>query len=146
MDYAVRVGHISRVSEKARKFSPENRYLDRIPENLSFDDLVEEYSSALRKIGNEYIETFSKPNFLAGSTALKTITYPLSNQKFNYTFIDESHNLCLSTALLVLSRSERAVLTGDPWQIPPVYTTASPLKRDRNLESLTCFMKWLKKR
>jgi superfamily I DNA and/or RNA helicase len=131
VDYAVRVGHISKVSEKARKFSPENRYLDSIPENLSFDDLVEEYSSAFRRISNEYVEIFSKSSFLAGSTALKTITYPLSNQRFSYAFIDESHNLCLSIALLVLSRSERAILTGDPWQIPPVYTSISIKERSK---------------
>ncbi|WP_456469586.1 DEAD/DEAH box helicase [Archaeoglobus sp.] len=123
---------------------PENSHLS-IPENLSFDDLIEEYSSAFRKIGNEYVEIFSKSNFLAGSTALKTITYPLSNQKFNSTFIDESHNLCLSTALLVLSRSERAVLTGDPWQIPPIYTTGISLKERSNFGIFNVFYEMAEK-
>lgn len=123
IDYAIRVGHISKVSEHAKKFSPENRHLDDISEDLPFDDLVEAYSSAFKNINREYESVLEKRNFLVGSTALKTVTHPLSKQKFNYVFMDESHNICLSTALLVLRRAEKAVLTGDPWQIPPIYSS-----------------------
>ena len=122
IDYAIRVGHVSKISEKAKKFSPENKYLDGIPEDLSFDELVERYSSAFKRINKEYTDLLNRQNFLIGATALKTITNPLNRQKFDFVFIDEAHNICLSTALLVLRRTERAVLTGDPWQIPPIYS------------------------
>ncbi|RLI75722.1 hypothetical protein DRP04_13250 [Archaeoglobales archaeon] len=131
IDYALRIGPITKVSEKVKRFSPEHRYLEGIPENLSYDELAEIYSEAFKNIRRVQDNILYRDNFLVGATAAKSITNPLRGKRFDTVFVDEAHNLCISTALLVLERARKAVVTGDIWQVPPVYTYVSPVERPK---------------
>ena len=128
VDYALRIGPLTRISENVVRFSPEHKYVETVPLNLGYDELAEAYTEAFRKVRRERNDILYRDHFLVGSTAARSITNPLRNLRFSTTFIDESHNLCISTALLVLDKVEKAVVTGDIWQIPPVYSTINVIR------------------
>ena len=123
IDYALRIGSHRKISEGAKKFSLEYRHLTNIPEILDETELAKEYAEKFKTIAHEQREILSRRSFLVGATATKSITEPLKEKEFDTVFIDEAHNLCISTALLVLSRARKAVIVGDYWQLPPIYTS-----------------------
>jgi len=123
ISYALRIGSHRKISEGAKRFSLEHRYLTNIPEILDEAELARVYAEKFQKIAHEQHEILSSRSFLVGATATKSITEPLREKEFDTVFIDEAHNLCISTALLVLSRARKAVIVGDYWQLPPIYTS-----------------------
>lgn len=131
LDYVLRVGPLVKISESVRRFSPEHKYLESIPNMLSPDELAEEYSRALRNVKKEQVGVLYGENFLIGATSARVTTNPLRNFLFDTVFIDEGHNLCLSTALYVMDRAKKVVITGDYWQIPPVYQGKNIRFQDR---------------
>ena len=123
IDYALRIGSHRKVSEGAKRFSLEYKYLTTIPEIPNEAELAREYAERFKTIANKQREILSNKSFLVGATATKSITEPLKEMEFDTVFIDEAHNLCISTALLVLSRAKKAVIVGDYWQLPPIYAS-----------------------
>ena len=123
INYALRIGSHRKISEGAKRFSLEYMYLTNVPEILNETELAMEYAERFKAIAHKQREILSNKSFLVGATATKSITEPLKEKEFDTVFIDEAHNLCISTALLVLSRARKAVIVGDYWQLPPIYTS-----------------------
>ena len=147
IDYAVRVGSHHKISEDAKRFSIEYKYLESLPEHLDDSELAKEYAERFNLIKHKQRELLSNSNFLVGATVTKSITEPLKGKEFDTVFIDEAHNLCLSSALLVLERARKAVIVGDYWQLPPIYTTSSVSLDDRaEFSTFTFFYKKLMNR
>lgn len=124
LDRAIRIGHPSKITEGVRKHSVEYSLMSRI----KFSD-YREYASKVAeaykeawKIQNEVLR---KGRIAVGSTILKGMMSAIKNYDFDTVIIDEASNTCISTALLALERGEKAVVVGDPYQLPPVYEVGS---------------------
>jgi len=126
-DYALRIGSHLKISDEARRFSPEHKYLENVPENTNDNDLAKEYVRRFEKIKLAQKDILTKNSFLVGATVTKSITDPLKEKQFDIVFIDEAHNLCFSSALLALDRTKKAVIVGDYWQLPPIYKSCNKL-------------------
>ncbi len=120
LDSALRVGHPSKVSDSAKRFSVEHAILTSIT-FTSYHDYAAKISEAYREIARIQNEVIGRGRIVVGSTILKGMMSPVKNYDFDTVFIDEASNTCISTALLALERAEKAVVVGDPFQLPPVY-------------------------
>lgn len=120
LDRAVRVGHPSKLTDGVKKHSIEFSVLSRIPIS-GIEDYAEKISRAYREITRLQTEKIRRGRIVVGSTILKGVMSPIKNFDFDTVFIDEASNTCISTALLALEKAEKAVIVGDPYQLPPVY-------------------------
>jgi len=78
-------------------------------------------AEAYREIARIQNDMIRKGKIVVGSTILKGMMSALKNYDFDTVIIDEASNTCISTALLALEKAEKAVVVGDPYQLPPVY-------------------------
>jgi superfamily I DNA and/or RNA helicase len=120
LEKAVRVGHPSKVTEKARRHSVEYSILSRISFS-NFRDYALKVSEAYKEISRVQNEILRRGKVVVGSTILKGVMSAVKNYNYDTVFIDEASNTCISTALLALELADKAVVVGDPYQLPPVY-------------------------
>ncbi len=120
LDKALRIGHPSKVSDNAKKHSVEHALLSAIT-FTDYSDYAAKVAKAYKEITRIQSEMIRKGRLVVGSTILKGMMSVVKNYDFDTVFIDEASNTCISTALLALERAEKAVVVGDPYQLPPVY-------------------------
>ena len=142
-NYILRIGSHIKISEEVKEFSPEYKYLANILDHEDEDQIAEAYAKGLNNVKKEQYKVLHNRNFLVGATVTKSITNPLKNQRFDTVFIDEAHNMCLSLALLALERASKAVITGDYYQIPPVYKTLNDLNKRAEYSTFNFFYELL---
>ncbi|WP_086976094.1 DEAD/DEAH box helicase [Archaeoglobus fulgidus] len=120
LERALRIGHPSKITAGVRRHSVEYNLLS----GIRFSD-YKEYASkvaeAYREIARIQNDMIRKGKIVVGSTILKGMMSALKNYDFDTVIIDEASNTCISTALLALEKAEKAVVVGDPYQLPPVY-------------------------
>lgn len=125
LDKAIRIGHPSKIFGNAKKHSIEAKILSQIKFS-SYEDFANKIAIAYREITKIQEEIIKKGKIATGATILKGAMSVLKNFKFDTIFIDEASNTCLSTALIALERAKKAVVVGDPFQLPPVYEVNIP--------------------
>jgi len=122
LDMAIRVAHPSKITEGVRKHSVEYSLLSKI----KFSD-YREYASKIAEAYREILriqnDIIRKGRVVVGSTILKGVMSVVKNYDFDTVIIDEASNTCISIALLALEKAKKAVIVGDPYQLPPVYET-----------------------
>jgi len=125
LERALRIGHPSKLTEDVRRHSVEAKVLSSIRFS-TYEELAARISSAYKEITKAQEEILKNGKIVVGSTILKGAMSVLRNYDFDIVFIDEASNTCISTALLALERAKRAVIVGDPYQLPPVYEINVP--------------------
>ncbi|MEM4156077.1 MAG: AAA domain-containing protein, partial [Archaeoglobaceae archaeon] len=120
LERALRIGHPSKLTEEVKRHSVEAKILSRITFS-DYEELARKIQSAYREITKIQEETLKNGRIAVGSTILKGATSIIHNYEFDTVFIDEASNTCISVALLALERAKKAVIVGDPYQLPPVY-------------------------
>jgi len=120
MSKALRIGHPSKISPTTRKHSVEYFYLSKI-EFQDFEDYARSIIKAYKEISRVQDKTLRRGRIVVGSTILKGMMSLIKNYDFDTVFIDEASNTCISTALLALDKAKKAIIVGDPYQLPPVY-------------------------
>jgi len=124
LNRAVRVGHPSKITEGVKRHSIEYNILSRIRFS-DYREYASRVSEAYREISRIQNELIGKGKIVVGSTILKGVMSPVKNYDYDTVIIDEASNTCISTALLALERAKKAVVVGDPYQLPPVYEVGS---------------------
>ncbi len=124
LDRALRIGHPSKITEGVRRHSYEYALLSRIrfSDYREYAAKVAEVYRELARIQNDLLR---KGKIVVGATILKGVMSVVKNYDFDTVIIDEASNTCISTALLALERADKAVVVGDPYQLPPVYEVGS---------------------
>ncbi|MEM2726901.1 MAG: AAA domain-containing protein [Archaeoglobaceae archaeon] len=125
LEKALRIGHPSKLTDDVKKHSIEAKVLSAISFS-DYDELAEKISSAYKEIVRVQEEMLNSGKIVVGSTILKGATGIIRDYDFDIVFIDEASNTCISTALLALDRTKKAVIVGDPYQLPPVYEINVP--------------------
>ncbi len=124
LDRALRIGHPSKITEGVRKHSYEHAFLSRIRFS-DYREYAAKVAEAYREIARIQNDLLKKGRIVVGATILKGVMSVVKNYDFDTVIIDEASNTCISTALLALERAEKAVVVGDPYQLPPVYEIGS---------------------
>lgn len=120
LERAIRIGHPSKLTKGVLKHSIEYEILSRISFD-SYKDYAAKVSKAYKEISRIQNEIIKRGRVVVGATILKGMMSPVKNFEFDTVFIDEASNTCISTALLALEKARKAVIVGDPYQLPPVY-------------------------
>ncbi|MCS7130276.1 MAG: DNA2/NAM7 family helicase [Archaeoglobaceae archaeon] len=125
LNKALRIGHPSKLTENVKKHSVESKILSAITFS-NYEELARKINSAYREIAKIQEEMLNSGKIAVGSTILKGAMSPIRNYEFDTVFIDEASNTCISLALLALEKAKKAVVVGDPYQLPPVYEINVP--------------------
>ena len=120
LDRALRIGHPSKITDGVRKHSVEYSLLSQIRFS-DYREYASKVAEAYREIARIQNEMIRNGKIVVGSTILKGLMSAVKNYDFDTVIIDEASNTCISTALLALEKAEKAVVVGDPYQLPPVY-------------------------
>ncbi|NHW88365.1 MAG: AAA family ATPase [Archaeoglobales archaeon] len=125
LEKAIRIGHPSKITDDAKKHSLEARILSQI-DFKNYEDFASRIANAYREIIRMQEEILKKGKITVGATILKGAMSVVRNFNFDTVIIDEASNTCLSTALIALEKAKKAVVVGDPYQLPPVYEINIP--------------------
>ncbi|MCS7144442.1 MAG: DNA2/NAM7 family helicase [Archaeoglobaceae archaeon] len=125
LENALRVGHPSKLTEDVKRHSFEAKILSSITFN-TYEELAKKIQSAYKEIASIQEDILNAGKIAVGSTILKGAMSLIRNYEFDTVFIDEASNTCISLALLALERAKKAVIVGDPYQLPPVYEINVP--------------------
>lgn len=125
LEKGLRIGHPSKMTEGAKRHSIEARILSQIRFS-DYEEFAKKISSAYREIARVQEEMIANGKIAVGSTILKGAMSGIRNYEFDTVFIDEASNTCISTALIALEKAKKAVIVGDPFQLPPVYEINVP--------------------
>ncbi|MCX8172675.1 MAG: AAA domain-containing protein, partial [Archaeoglobaceae archaeon] len=125
LERALRIGHPSKLTEDVKRHSVETKILSSITFN-SYEELAKKIYSAYKEIAKIQEEILNRGKIAVGSTILKGAMSLIRNYEFDTVFIDEASNTCISLALLALEKAKKAVVVGDPYQLPPVYEINVP--------------------
>ncbi|MFN3384572.1 MAG: DEAD/DEAH box helicase [Archaeoglobaceae archaeon] len=125
LEKALRIGHPSKILGNAKKHSIEAKILPQLSFN-SYEDLARKISDAYREIARLQEEILKNGKIVVGATILKGAMSILNRFEFDTVFLDEASNTCISTALIALEKAKKAVIVGDPYQLPPVYEVNVP--------------------
>lgn len=120
LEKALRIGHPSKILGNAKKHSIEAKILSRLSFN-SYEDFAIKISNAYREIANLQEKILGDGRIVVGATILKGAMSIINRFEFDTVFVDEASNTCISTALIALEKARKAVIVGDPYQLPPVY-------------------------
>lgn len=125
LERALRIGHPSKIIGEAKKHSLEARILSEITFR-DYEEFARKLSAAYREITRIQEELLKKGKIAVGTTILKGVMSVVKNFNFDTVFIDEASNTCISTALIALEKAKKAIVVGDPYQLPPVYEINVP--------------------
>ncbi|MEM0303118.1 MAG: AAA domain-containing protein [Archaeoglobaceae archaeon] len=125
LEKALRIGHPSKLTEDVKRHSVEAKILSGITFG-DYEELATRIHNAYREIAKIQEEMLNTGRIAVGSTILKGAMSIIRNYEFDTVFIDEASNTCISLALLALERAKKAVIVGDPYQLPPVYEINVP--------------------
>ncbi len=120
LDKALRVGHPSKITDGVKKHSVEYNLLSQIRFS-DYREYASKVAEAYREIARIQNDMIRKGRIAVGSTILKGMMSAVKNYDFDTVIIDEASNTCISVALLALEKADKAVVVGDPYQLPPVY-------------------------
>ncbi|MEM4455924.1 MAG: DEAD/DEAH box helicase [Archaeoglobaceae archaeon] len=125
LEKAIRIGHPSKILGNAKRHSIEARILSQLSFN-SYEDFANKIANAYREIVRLQEEVLKNGKIVVGATILKGSMSVLNRFEFDTVFLDEASNTCISTALIALEKARKAVIVGDPYQLPPVYEVNVP--------------------
>ncbi len=125
LEKAIRIGHPSKILGNAKKHSIEASVLSQLSFS-SYEEFAKKIANAYREIAKLQEEILKNGKIVVGATILKGAMSVLNRFEFDTVFLDEASNTCISTALIALEKAKKAVIVGDPYQLPPVYEITVP--------------------